>query len=149
MISTQFPRISYDFLRFFNISYDFPGEGEYNVTLSATTVSGCFAEVTRIVIIDPDFAFYVPSSFTPNGDGVNDEFFPKSSGVYVDDYSMAIYDRWGERVFLTNNLNESWKGSFSNNNNTIKESELYIYKIIYKDAFLKQRSVTGHVNLVR
>jgi gliding motility-associated-like protein len=134
---------------YFNVSYDFPGEGTYNVTLSATTINGCYAEVTHPVIITPDFAFYVPNSFSPNNDGKNDEFLPKSTGVLVEDYTLAIYDRWGERVFLTHNLSEGWKGSLSNNQNISTESGVFIYKIIYKDAFLKQRSVTGHVNLVR
>jgi gliding motility-associated-like protein len=91
----------------------------------------------------------VPNSFSPNNDGKNDEFLPKSTGVLVEDYTLAIYDRWGERVFLTHNLSEGWKGSLSNNQNISTESGVFIYKIIYKDAFLKQRSVTGHVNLVR
>jgi gliding motility-associated-like protein len=133
----------------FNISYDFPNFGEYMITLTATSPEGCEADVTRPVTIDPDYAIYVPTSFTPNGDGKNDIFTAKMDGVQKDDYTFSVYDRWGQKVFQTNDINVGWKGSKNNSDNIVNESGTYIWKIIYKDAFMKGHTITGHVTVIR
>ncbi len=54
---------------------------------------------------------YVPNAFTPNKDGVNDVLYVR--GENIDEVYMTIYDRWGEKVFETDNLDEGWDGSFN------------------------------------
>jgi gliding motility-associated-like protein len=129
--------------------YDFPNYGLYDITLTATSPEGCEASVMHEVNIRPDYVIYVPSSFTPNGDGKNDLFIPKSDGVQATDYTMSIYDRWGEKIFSTNDVTEGWKGSRANSDNVVNETGIYIYKIIYKDAFLKGHTITGQVTVVK
>ena len=53
---------------------------------------------------------YVPNVFTPNGDSLNDQFLV--SGLYIRDINIAIYDRWGTKVFETNNIHKGWDGYF-------------------------------------
>jgi gliding motility-associated-like protein len=130
-------------------AYDFPNYGVYDITLTATSSEGCVASVTHPVNVHPDYAIYVPNSFTPNGDGRNDTFIAKTDGVQTTDYTMSIYNRWGEKIFTTNDITEGWKGSRNNSDNVVNESGIYIYKIIYKDAFLKGHTITGQVTVVK
>ncbi|MBT7996678.1 MAG: gliding motility-associated C-terminal domain-containing protein, partial [Bacteroidetes bacterium] len=66
--------------------------------------------VSNIVCIPTEFRLFVPNSFTPNGDGINDMFLPK--GVFVSEYNLQIFNRWGEKLFESDDMNEGWDGSF-------------------------------------
>ena len=68
-----------------------------------------------IISIDPftcPTGFYFPTAFTPNNDGKNDIFKPKLYGILLK-YSMAIFNRWGQKVFETSDLNKGWDGKVS------------------------------------
>jgi len=53
---------------------------------------------------------YVPNAFTPNGDGRNDKFYPVPVGIKALNY-FRVFNRWGQLVFSTNQLNEGWDGT--------------------------------------
>jgi gliding motility-associated-like protein len=53
---------------------------------------------------------FSPNAFTVNGDKINDGFLLK--GVFIKQYNLRIYDRWGTLIFETNNLNQAWDGTF-------------------------------------
>ena len=61
---------------------------------------------------------------------------------------MDIYDRWGERVFHTNDMNEGWNGA-RNNSGSIGELGVYVYNIVLKDWHGTEHKYIGHVTLVR
>jgi len=63
---------------------------------------GCYDTLLRPLVVGEDFGIYVPNSFTPNADGLNDVFQPKGFGVVK--YELNIFDRWGERVFPYNHF---------------------------------------------
>ena len=66
-----------------------------------------------IVVLDVHCAdpyVYVPNAFTPNGDGKNDQLFVRSK--MVSELTFLIYDRWGEKVFETNDMRNGWDGTF-------------------------------------
>lgn len=79
--------------------------GEYEVILVAESSKFCRDTTIRKVIVENQFAFYVPTSFTPNGDGVNDCFRPCGNGISKNDYKLMIYDRWGNPIFTTEKYN--------------------------------------------
>jgi gliding motility-associated-like protein len=92
----------------------------------------------------------VPNTFTPDGDSYNQTFFPVfSSGVDPYQFEMLIFDRWGELVFESNNLEFGWDGTYSNYG-FIAQDGVYTWKISFnsKDNDSKQ-VVVGHVNLMR
>lgn len=93
-----------------NCTYLFEQPGKYPVVLLVKNQWGCIDTVIKTVVIEEEFAFYVPNSFTPNGDGINDVFQPKGMGFT--DYTLDIYDRWGERIFSTNSFYQGWDGYF-------------------------------------
>jgi gliding motility-associated-like protein len=74
-------------------------------------VGGCSATDTIILNVDPSKKFYIPNAFTPNNDGVNDVYQVFASGP-VKYFEMLIFDRWGEKVYNSNDLGEGWDGRY-------------------------------------
>ena len=107
---------------------------------------GCEDEVIREVIIEPDFMFYVPNSFTPNSDGRNDYFRGYGEGVKWETYEMYIYNRWGEEIFVSNSIDTPWRGWFKNME---VEAGVYVWKIRIYDQKGDQHTYRGHVTLLR
>ncbi len=85
--------------------HKYPTIGEYEVMLIAETDNFCKDTTTRTVIVRNEFAFYMPSSFTPNGDGMNDCFRPCGNGIDKNTFYMVVYDRWGNLVYETEKYN--------------------------------------------
>jgi gliding motility-associated-like protein len=89
-----------------NPTHSFPTSGTYTVILTVTNANGCMDTVQMIVTVNEDFL--LPNVFTPNGDGVNDEFFITTSGL--SEYKLEIYDRWGVKIFESAEPNVHWDG---------------------------------------
>jgi gliding motility-associated-like protein len=86
----------------------------YNYVVTVSTSAGCkgTASVTLRVYKGPDI--YLPTGFTPNGDGKNDKFYPFPVGIKEINY-FRIYNRWGQLMFSTTKLNDGWDGYFGGN----------------------------------
>lgn len=130
-------------------SYLFTDAGEYFITLTATSQHGCQDSVIRKVTVTPDVVLYVPNSFTPNGDGLNDVFqvFLPPTGVDYSTFSLMIFNRWGEMIYRTGDVNEFWNGA-KNNSGPILKQETYVWKISFKDEAKKHYEKVGHVTLL-
>ncbi|HNR53786.1 MAG TPA: PKD domain-containing protein, partial [Flavobacteriales bacterium] len=85
--------------------------GTYLIQQIVTSIHGCLDTAYQEVTIDPDLLIYVPNSFTPDGDGINDSFLPSLDGFAVRDYNLTIWNRWGEMLFETNDEAKAWDGS--------------------------------------
>ena len=85
---------------------------------------------------------YLPNSFTPNNDGLNDLFTPVIN-EYITNYNFRIYNRWGELIFKTNQISEGWDGRV---NREIAEIDAYVYKISYQ--YLSETGGTRNESLV-
>lgn len=82
--------------------------GTYSVSLTATNAQGTVTQYKKIVIHDTQCPPpIIPNIFTPNGDGLNDEFL---IGQLPDEFVFRIYNRWGEEVFLSSEKEKLWKG---------------------------------------
>jgi gliding motility-associated-like protein len=120
--------------------------GQYCVQLKVSNTPACVDSVTHCLIIDPDFTLYIPNAFTPNGSGLNDEFFVK--GENIDLFEMQIYDRWGNLVFRTDDINEHWKGTMKGSS-VIAPVDVYVYMINIKDKVGEKHRYIGHVTIVK
>ena len=132
-----------------NPVYEFPSTdaGTYTVCLGATSIEGCYADTCKEVIIDGEFLIYVPNAFTPDGDGLNDFFFPEGKGIYTDDYAMYIFDRWGELIFESHHQDVKWDGT--KNGQKVKQ-DVYVWKVVTTDLYSgEQKEYVGHVSLLR
>ncbi len=88
---------------------------------------------------------YIPDMFTPNNDGVNDNF--EIFSVAINTFQMTIFDRWGKTVFHTNDFRNSWDGSLPNGEAALPG--VYVYKMIYTDLARNTWSKLGQVHLMR
>jgi gliding motility-associated-like protein len=83
--------------------------GKYTVTLIFDNNSGCADTATAEVCIIPEKAgIYIPNAFSPNYDGINDLFLVKGTGVDV--FSITIFDRWGNVVYTSEDIQAGWDG---------------------------------------
>lgn len=105
------------------LTHDYTGFGTYVVTQIALSSNGCSDTARQTIIIDGDYTFYIPNSFTPNRDIHNQEFHVFSFGIY--DYSIVIFDRWGKEVFSTTDPEQGWDGTYKG----VKcPEDVYVYK---------------------
>jgi gliding motility-associated-like protein len=105
--------------------------------------SGCIAIDEICVDVGTQFALYTPNSFTPNGDGLNDEFIIKGFGI--SDIHLNIFDRWGEKLFSSSNETENWNGSYKGK---VCETGTYYWQINFVSANGLRQQKTGLVNLL-
>lgn len=88
----------------------------------------------------------LPTGFTPNGDGLNDDFRPLGSGEFATDYQMTIFNRWGQQVFRSLDPHEGWDGRFRGQE---AQAGVYAYFITYKNIYNEEKLVKGNVTLTR
>jgi gliding motility-associated-like protein len=96
------------------------------------------------VVIHPDFAVYPPNAFTPNGDGENDTFEVKGTGV--NSYLLRIYSRWGELIFESSSLEDQWDGTYKG---SLVTTGTYVYSINYRSMVDKDYKIHGTVTVIR
>jgi gliding motility-associated-like protein len=101
-------------------------EGMYIVELESW--AGCIGIDSVYILFAPPECFYIPNAFTPNGDGLNDIFKPVTF-CPVTDYHMLIYNRWGEKLFESNDISTGWDGR---KNGNLCPGDTYVYMISYK-----------------
>ncbi len=113
----------------------FPKVGSYVVKLTATSYEGCTHSVSKIIEVKNDFNVFIPNSFTPNADGLNDYFQPVFSpyGLNAKTYEMEVFDRWGHVLFYTQDAAKGWDGTFQNKGDVQLKQDVYIYRIRFKD----------------
>ncbi len=127
-----------------NTSYMFENAGAYPVALIVTNTWGCSDTIVKTVNVESDFKLFVPNSFTPNGDGVNDVFMPKGRGLAK--YKLSIYDRWGRVIFESHSFDTGWDGQVFDKNSS---DDVYVWKINAVDVNGKVKELTGHVTIAR
>ncbi len=120
--------------------------GTFCANLIVMDNAGCTDTTTDCVIIGPDYSLYIPSAFTPNGDGLNETFKPV--GRYIRYFDMYIFDRWGAEIYHTNNLDNGWNGAV-HGVGAICQEDVYVYKITVTDATDNYHTYIGNVNLLK
>jgi gliding motility-associated-like protein len=118
-------------------------------TLIAKYISNnyyCSSESKILInIVDcPITTFYIPNSFSPNGDGINDIFQPKGHNIL--EYNLLIYNRWGELIFESNNILYGWDGYYKD---YIVQDDVYVYYIVYKGIDYKVNHLYGKITLIK
>lgn len=132
-----------------NPTFVFPNDdpGTYNVCLVTENSNGCMDSICHTVVINDLFLLYVPNTFTPDGDGINDYFFPVIDGYDPENFNMMIFNRWGELIFESSSPDNKWDGTYKG---LMSQEDTYVWKIITKDVGTgKKRDFIGHVNLLK
>ncbi len=118
--------------------------GTYIICLGAISSDDCFDSVCKALDLSSIFVVDVPNAFTPNGDNQNDVLYVRGQGVKEIDF--RIYNRWGELVFESSEMNKGWDGTYKGEP---QEMEAYGY---YLRAVFRNNKVTekkGNVTLMR
>ena len=126
--------------------HTFDSIGDYKVKLISISEYGCKDTSEKIVKVIENFSFYSPDAFTPDGDGINDEFFFTHSGIIDEGYKFEIYDRYGHVVFSTTDKNKSWNGEVYGRK--IAKPGLYIYLVKYKSYMNVEYTNSGKVMVI-
>jgi len=131
-----------------DIERKFTAPGNYTLTVSN---KGCFNDVYdfKIGFGGCDCKDYIPNSFTPNGDNLNDKFIPHivCQTRAVSEYKFSIFNRWGKEVFSTSSQTQAWDGFYKGQ--PISTGE-YVYLVQYKtDPSQELKSVKGSVLVLR
>ena len=129
-----------------NPSHTYLNDGVYPVTLVVTDSMGCKDTLVKDIIIKPEYTFYAPNGFTPNGDGINESFLPIGTGWDNNNYNLWIFDRWGNMIFHTSNPNQGWDGIRYND---VVQEDTYVWKVDLKDVFETQHEYHGQVSVVK
>ena len=129
---------------YFAPNHTYDSVGIYEVQLITIDNNGCVDTTLKTIEIKPTSTFYVPNTFTPNKDGVNDMFRPFFTNIT--DIDVMIFDRWGAKIYEYKNLDGSWDGKYKGE---MAQSDVYVYKIKTKDVREKVQNYVGHVTLVR
>ena len=131
-----------------NPTSNFP-EGEvedYDVELIVTSQYGCKDTVVGIVQVVPEVIFYAPNSFTPDGDAFNNTWRVFISNISMDNFSLEIFNRWGELIWESKNPDAAWDGTYGGK---LIENGTYIWKMRAMDMFTDEKfEWNGHVNVI-
>ena len=127
--------------------YTYHNPGTYEVILVAMN-GPCLDSDTNKITIQPVYTLYIPNSFSPNNDGLND-YFPWDSGSpkgeSITEFNIHIYNAWGEEVFYSNNILNTWNGKIKNEGEIVTGYYGYVIKII--DDLGVNHTVSGQILL--
>lgn len=121
--------------------------GQYDVMLIATSDMGCLDTSYQTVIIVEEVLLYVPNAFTPDGDEFNQTWGVFIEGVDVSDFELYIYNRWGQIVWESHDVDASWDGTYA----SIPVQEgMYTWTLTTKDLVNDAKYYfNGHIQLLR
>jgi gliding motility-associated-like protein len=134
-----------------NPYHQFPTEGyeNFEIWLWAISEFGCVDSTVRYIRFHPELIYYVPNTFTPDGDDFNNIFKPViSSGYSLENFNFMIFNRWGELIYESNDISTvGWDGTYRGN---VCQEGVYTWKlqIMNSDTDRKEEAV-GHVSLLR
>jgi gliding motility-associated-like protein len=124
--------------------HTFTKEGTYRITLTATSKNNCATTITSNDLVLSNYSLLIPNAFSPNGDGVNDEF--TVNVVNLQKYQLQVFNRNGSLVFSTYDIFENWKGTYKNAPAPVGA---YYYVITGTDVDNKQVKKTGQLTIIR
>lgn len=129
-----------------NFEYTVRDSGTLFITQFVAHPSGCTDTITKDLQLEFRNTYFLPNAFTPNGDGLNDIFLPKGIFGGITAYQLRVWTRYGENIFVTEDINQGWDGSF---NGAQSPGGGYLWDVQYVDANGDPMVLKGGVTLVR
>lgn len=123
------------------ITYNEPGI--YTIKLIVMNSHGCRDTILHPLEVRVPEEIYIPNAFTPNGDDVNDFF--TMTFLNIKEASVIIYNRWGEKIFVTNDLHFKWDGTVKGR---MVQGEVYVYLVEAEGIYGRRFQRTGKVTVV-
>ena len=120
-------------------------QNDITYTVTVTTSQGCYAKDSVNVKVFKGSAVYVPTGFTPNGDGLNDFLRGLYVGINKVHY-FKIYNRWGQEIFSTTSLSQGWDGTIKG---VKQQTGTYVWMLKAEDIAGKVYQMKGVSTLIR
>tara|TARA_B100000902_G_scaffold175658_1_gene169440 strand:+ start:56514 stop:59237 length:2724 start_codon:yes stop_codon:yes gene_type:complete len=139
------------------VYHTFPDSaGIYQITMIINDDNGCADTTFNQLWVQNEFWIYLPNSFTPDLDGINDKFCLSYNGIRIETFSINIYDRNSNLVFVSNNINQmlcdldtkAWDGKHKDSGKELPAGT-YIYQMKFQDIQGWKHQEQGHILLVR
>ncbi|MDG2226525.1 MAG: gliding motility-associated C-terminal domain-containing protein [Flavobacteriales bacterium] len=129
-----------------NPAITYNAEGSYTVCLTAYTATNCqdTACQTVEVIEEVESVIGIPTAFSPNNDSHNDVLYVRGSGI--ESFTLMIYNRYGEKVFETNDLANGWDGTYKGE---LQNTGVFAYYLEYEYVNGDKNSLKGNITLVK
>ncbi|XZF15355.1 PKD domain-containing protein [Chitinophagaceae bacterium MMS25-I14] len=124
----------------------FPDTGRFSYSVHIVTARGCEGNDTIGVYVVAQSSVFVPSGFTPNGDGINDIFRPIGIG-YRNVNFFRVFNRWGQQVYYTTRFKEGWDGT--NGGGKQADMGVYFWVLSMTNRFGNEELLKGDVTLIR
>lgn len=124
--------------------------GNYIVNLEVTDIHGCVDAISdNIVVIEDILQFYVPTGFTPNGDGLNDIL--RFEGADIDEryFSISILNRWGEEVYHSTNPKIAWMGGKGEGDFYLPNGIYHWMATVVSKSTGEKKELKGNITLMR
>lgn len=134
-----------------NTSYpwhQYTDTGHFEVQLVVMNQFGCTDTAYQEIYIKPFAQLYFPNAFTPNGDGLNDEFQILGHDFDWSTFELSIFDRWGKIVFQTTDIDASWNGKFNNSGEDCPSAN-YVFVVRVKNKDHKSEVFKGNLMLLK
>jgi gliding motility-associated-like protein len=130
-----------------NSAHVYSDTGAYIITLVVFNDYGCSDTAQRAVNVEQNISFYIPNAFSPSENGKNPNFKLYGEGIDLSTFEMRIFDRWGEQVCFTRDLEEGWDGRIKGNK--IGEPGMYAYLVSFYDIKYRYHNLKGFVMLLK
>ena len=130
-----------------NPTHKYQSTNIFSVQLIAYSYLSCSDTTIQTVIIEQEKTFYAATAFSPDGDGINDVFKVFGTGIKNKGFSLNIFDRWGELIFTSNDINKGWDGKDFKQDYV--QIGTYTWQCIFEDTNNIPRQKSGIVNLIR
>ena len=127
--------------------HSYEENGTYTISLIAHNSSGCNDTIWRSIQINEPFLLYVPNVFTPDGLGFNNLWLFYVEGIDIYDFTVTIYNRWGEIIWISHDPFAGWDGTY---NGSIVQNGVYVWKMDFGDKTIdKTYHYIGHVTVLK
>ena len=130
-----------------NPVHNYRDTGLFVVTQVVYHQNGCTDTAVQVLDIVPRFTYFLPNAFTPNNDGTNDIYMGAGHMQYIQDFEMAIYNRWGERIYENHSPYESWNGRKFNNGERC-QAGVYVVVVRFTGPRGDKQEIKGFATIV-
>jgi gliding motility-associated-like protein len=134
----------YDYFPGERIEMTFDSAGSFELQLVVVNEGGCSDSLTKVICVEPFSALQVPNAFSPNGDGINDEF--RFHAIGIEEIHWMIFDRYGRMLFESFSENDSWNGKVDGEPGPVQN---YLLVMSYTDLMGHSETARYNLQLVR
>jgi len=127
--------------------YTYQEGGTYLIELKAENIWQCADSTFKKLVVDPFITMYIPSGFSPNGDGLNDVW--EIQGFNENrELALRVYNRWGDLIYFTDDLSKPWDGVDAQSGKLV-QAGVYVYKLRFYAGDDEVKEMNGEITVLR